>query len=115
MKITREEIKKMDAATLINAVHWLYDTTRRLELSSNIGRQSKAQSERLHNEINTRKRCMSDLLALAGIVTGRRDMAPEINIITCPVCDSCGWPVIENHGDDFSILCETCAKSFTIA
>lgn len=115
MKITREEIKKMDAATLINAVHWLYDTTRRLELSGNIGPQSKAQSERLRNEIRIRKRCISDLLALAGIVTGRSGMAPEISIITCPVCDSCGWPVIENHGDDFSTLCKICAKSFTIA
>lgn len=109
MSITKRQIQDLDTATLLAAVDWLYDSNKRLNMSGTIGRQSKAKQEYERALRASRDHCLEMLMTLAEIAAGRRDCADSVALMTCPRCDSCGWPVIRNYGDEYSILCPTCA------
>lgn len=109
MKITKKQIEALDTQTLLNAVDWLFDSNRRFELSAGIGRQSKAKAEYERALAACRKHCLEHLLYLAEASAGRVQIADAVEVIPCPRCDSCGWPVIRNCGDEYSILCPVCA------
>lgn len=109
MKITKEQIRSLDQATLINAIDWLFDSNKRLDLAGSIGHQSKIKAEYNRSLAACRRHCLEMMIRLAEYASGRADCADEIDLMTCPRCDCCGWPVIENCGDEYSILCHRCS------
>lgn len=111
-KITKTQIKNLDVQTLLTAADWLFDANRRFEMCENGGRMSKNKAEYLRALSSSRRHCVDLILTLAECASGRRECADEIDLITCPRCDSCSWPVIENYGDEYSILCRGCAGEY---
>jgi hypothetical protein len=109
MKITRQQIEALDTQTLLNAVDWLFDSNRRFELSGTIGRMSKAKAEYERAMTACRKHCLERLLYLAEASAGSANIADTVEVWPCPRCDSCGWPVIQNCGDEYTNLCPVCA------
>lgn len=112
MKITKQQLKNLDLDTVLAVVDWLHDYSRRLELSGSCAKKSKAREEYDRALASCRRGCMRMVNRLAEYAAGRADCAEEMEIFACPRCDSCGWPVIENAGDQYSILCPVCAGQY---
>ena len=109
MKITKQQIKNLDVQTLTAAIDWLFDSNRRFALSGAVGRMSKSKTEYEMAMNNCRKHCLERLVHLFEIASGRADCAESFDLLTCPRCDSCGCPIIQNYGDEYSNLCKCCA------
>lgn len=109
MKITKQEIENLDLKTVLMCAHWLYDSNRRNGLADTIGRQTKAKTEYNRAMAACRKHCLDRILDLAEYIAGRRQCAETIDLITCPTCDNCAWPITQNCGDEYTNLCGQCA------
>lgn len=113
MKIQKSELMNLDQKTLTMAIDWLYDYNKRLDLASTVcercGRVSKVKQEYNRALAACRRECLESLIRLAEYASGRVPVADEVNNMTCPRCDCCGWPVGENFGDQYSTLCRRCS------
>ena len=113
MKIEKNELMNLDQRTLKTVIDWLYDYNKRLDLAASIcercGRVSKVKQEYNRALAACRRECLESLIRLSEYATGRVDVADKTELMTCPRCDCCGWPVGENFGDSYSTLCRRCS------
>ena len=112
MKITKNQIKELDMATLLFVADWINDYSRRLEMACATGKKSKAKEEYDRALAACRRGCLRMVLRLAEYAGGSVECADEITLIPCLRCDCCGWPITENCGDEYSVLCAECAGGF---
>lgn len=109
MQITKKEVQSLDIKTLETAIDWLFDSNRRFALSSAVGRMSKSKIEYETAMNNCRRHCLERLVHLFELASGRADCADAFSLLACPRCDSCGCPIVQNYGDEYSNLCKRCA------
>lgn len=112
MKITKAQIKSLDIATLTNVIDWLYDSNWRQNQADKIGRQTKITEIRNSAAADARHHCLCMLHQLLRFANGTTDCADEMDLITCPRCDICGGPAVNNYGDNYTIVCCNCQKQY---
>lgn len=113
MKVEKSELMNLDQGTLKTVIDWLYDYNKRRDLASTVGERcghvSKVKQEYNRALAACRRECLESLIRLSEYATGRVGVDDKIDLMTCPRCDCCGWPVGDNFGDSYSTLCRRCS------